>query len=57
MRHHTGEGEHLLTDTLSQPCDLPGHDRRTPHSVTPVRPVDPELAAHRDVLVIACTAR
>ncbi|MCX5048904.1 MULTISPECIES: 2OG-Fe dioxygenase family protein [unclassified Streptomyces] len=55
---HSDEGEHLLTVTLSEPGDLLlGDDRRTLHSVTPVRPVDPELAAHRDVLVIAYTAR
>ncbi|MFF9771629.1 2OG-Fe dioxygenase family protein [Streptomyces sp. NPDC014636] len=51
-------GEHAPTTTLSEPGDLlPGDDRRTPHSVTPVRPVDPALPAHRHVLVIACTAR
>jgi hypothetical protein len=55
---YTDEGEHLLTTTLSEPGDLLlGDDRRTLHSVTPVQPVDPELAAHRDVLVIAYTAR
>ncbi|MFF9676619.1 2OG-Fe dioxygenase family protein [Streptomyces eurythermus] len=36
---------------------LLGDDRRTLHSVTPVHPVDPALPAHRDVLVIAYTAR
>ncbi|MFC9911913.1 2OG-Fe dioxygenase family protein [Streptomyces sp. NPDC059862] len=51
-------GAHLLTTTLSEPGDLLlGDDRRTLHSVTPVRPVDPGLPAHRDVLVIAYTAR
>ncbi|WP_262387202.1 2OG-Fe dioxygenase family protein [Streptomyces sp. TRM49041] len=55
---YADDGAHLLTTTLSQPGDLLlGDDRRTLHSVTPVRPVDPGLAAHRDVLVIACTAR
>ncbi|MCX5384378.1 2OG-Fe dioxygenase family protein [Streptomyces sp. NBC_00083] len=54
---YTDEGEHLLTTTLSEPGDLLlGDDRRTLHSVTPVRPVDAGLAAHRDVLVIAYTA-
>ncbi|RFU83247.1 hypothetical protein DY218_28700 [Streptomyces triticagri] len=55
---YTEEGEHLLTTTLSEPGDLLlGDDRRTLHSVTPVQPVDPERTAHRDVLVIAYTAR
>ncbi|MFD4526776.1 2OG-Fe dioxygenase family protein [Streptomyces sp. NPDC058470] len=55
---YTDEGEHLLTTTLSEAGDLLlGDDRRTLHSVTPVQPVDPERAAHRDVLVIAYTAR
>ncbi|UXY28701.1 2OG-Fe dioxygenase family protein [Streptomyces sp. HUAS TT20] len=55
---YTDEGEHLMTTTLSQAGDiLLGDDRRTLHSVTPVKPVDPDLAAHRDVLVIAYTAR
>ncbi|MCX5421490.1 2OG-Fe dioxygenase family protein [Streptomyces sp. NBC_00078] len=55
---YSDEGEHLLTVTLSEPGDLLlGDDRRTLHSVTPVQPLDPELAAHRDVLVIAYTAR
>ncbi|MBG0854761.1 2OG-Fe dioxygenase family protein [Streptomyces spinoverrucosus] len=50
--------EHLLTTTLSEPGDLLlGDDRRTLHSVTPVRPVDAARPAHRDVLVIAYTAR
>ncbi|MEV3990596.1 2OG-Fe dioxygenase family protein [Streptomyces sp. NPDC049837] len=55
---YTDEGEHLLTTTLSEPGDLLlGDDRRTLHSVTPVQPANPALAAHRDVLVIAYTAR
>ncbi|QGV79466.1 2OG-Fe dioxygenase family protein [Streptomyces ficellus] len=55
---YTDAGEHLLTTTLSEPGDLLlGDDRRTLHSVTPVQPADPALAAHRDVLVIAYTAR
>ncbi|MEU3373164.1 2OG-Fe dioxygenase family protein [Streptomyces sp. NPDC006660] len=55
---YTDEGEHLLTTTLSEPGDLLlGDDRRTLHSVTPVTPVDSALPAHRDVLVIAYTAR
>ncbi|MBL1082178.1 2OG-Fe dioxygenase family protein [Streptomyces actinomycinicus] len=54
---YTDAGGHLLTTTLSEPGDLLlGDDRRTLHSVTPVRPVDPALPAHRDVLVIAYTA-
>ncbi|MFJ3304917.1 2OG-Fe dioxygenase family protein [Streptomyces sp. NPDC086549] len=55
---YADSGARLLTTTLSEPGDLLlGDDRRTLHSVTPVRPVDPELPAHRDVLVIAYTAR
>jgi hypothetical protein len=55
---YANDGAHLLTTTLSEPGDLLlGDDRRTLHSVTPVRPADPDLPAHRDVLVIAYTAR
>ncbi|WP_435846967.1 2OG-Fe dioxygenase family protein [Streptomyces eurythermus] len=55
---YADSGAHLLTTTLSEPGDLLlGDDRRTLHSVTPVHPVDPALPAHRDVLVIAYTAR
>ncbi|MFI5759465.1 2OG-Fe dioxygenase family protein [Streptomyces sp. NPDC051563] len=55
---YTDAGEHLLTTTLTEPGDLLlGDDRRTLHSVTGLRPVDPQAAAHRDVLVIAYTAR
>ncbi|MFE6053967.1 2OG-Fe dioxygenase family protein [Kitasatospora sp. NPDC056446] len=55
---YTDAGEHLLTTTLARPGDLLlGDDRRTLHSVTPVHPVDRSAAAHRDVLVIAYTAR
>ncbi|MEU8683760.1 2OG-Fe dioxygenase family protein [Streptomyces sp. NPDC048611] len=51
-------GEELLTTTLTHPGDLlVGDDRRTLHSVTPVRPVDATAPAHRDVLVVAFTAR
>lgn len=55
---YTEDGEHLLTTTLTRPGDLLlGDDRRTLHSVTAVQPVDRSVAAHRDVLVIAYTAR
>ncbi|WP_245984663.1 2OG-Fe dioxygenase family protein [Streptomyces tateyamensis] len=55
---YTDEDEHLLTVTLTEPGDLLlGDDARTTHSVTPVRPVDGSAPAHRDVLVIAYTAR
>ncbi|MFJ8828030.1 2OG-Fe dioxygenase family protein [Streptomyces sp. NPDC102467] len=55
---HTDDGEHLLTTTLTVPGDLLlGDDRRTLHSVTPVRPLDATAPAHRDVLVMAYTAR
>lgn len=55
---YTDAGEHLLTTTLTEPGDLLlGDDRRTLHSVTGLQPVDPLSASHRDVLVIAYTAR
>ncbi|MEU7720815.1 2OG-Fe dioxygenase family protein [Streptomyces tibetensis] len=55
---YSDDGTHLLTTTLSTPGDLLlGDDRRTLHSVTPVHPVDATEPAHRDVLVMAYTAR
>ena len=49
----TPDGERLLATTLSEPgALLLGDDRRTLHSVSPVRPVDPARPAHRDVLVV-----
>lgn len=52
----TPDGERLLTTTLSEPgALLLGDDRRTLHSVSPVRPVDPARPAHRDVLVVTFT--
>ncbi|WP_328742808.1 2OG-Fe dioxygenase family protein [Streptomyces caniferus] len=54
----TDSGEELLTTTLTSPGDLLlGDDRRTLHSVTPLHPVDTTAPAHRDVLVVAFTAR
>ncbi|MFJ2607494.1 2OG-Fe dioxygenase family protein [Streptomyces sp. NPDC087425] len=55
---YTNDGDLLETVTLTDPGDLLlGDDRRTLHSVTPVHPVDATAPAHRDVLVIAYTAR
>ncbi|MGI5260383.1 2OG-Fe dioxygenase family protein [Streptomyces angustmyceticus] len=54
----TDSGEELLTTTLTDPGELLlGDDRRTLHSVTPLHPVDATAPAHRDVLVVAFTAR
>ncbi len=48
------DGTLLLTTTLSEPgALLLGDDRRTLHSVSPVRPVDRSRPAYRDVLVMA----
>jgi hypothetical protein len=47
------DGTLLLTTTLSESGDLLlGDDRRTLHSVSPVRPVDRRRPAYRDVLVM-----
>lgn len=46
-------GRPLLTTTLSEPGTLLlGDDRRTLHSVSPIRPSDPSHPAYRDVLVV-----
>ncbi len=50
------DGRLLLTTTLSTPgALLLGDDRRTLHSVSPVRPVDRSRPAYRDVLVVTFT--
>jgi hypothetical protein len=50
------DGRLLLTTTLREPGDLLlGDDRRTLHSVSPVRPVDRSRPAYRDVLVVTFT--
>lgn len=55
---YADDGEHLVTTTLSEPGDiLLGDDRRTLHEVTTVRPEDIGRAGHRDVLIMAYTAR
>ncbi|TJZ57219.1 hypothetical protein FCH28_07200 [Streptomyces piniterrae] len=54
----TVEGDELVRGTLSSPGDLYlGDDRTTFHDVTPIHPVNAQEPAHRDVLVIAYTAR
>jgi hypothetical protein len=47
----------ILATTMSEPGTLlVGDDRRTWHSVSPVRPVDVDAPAVRDVLVVTFTA-
>lgn len=55
---YADDGEHLITTTLAEPGDiLLGDDRRTLHEVTTVRPEDLGEPGHRDVLIMAYTAR
>ena len=50
---HTAEGTLLGSFTLSHAFDAALlDDTRVYHGVTPVEPLDPSLAAHRDVLVV-----
>lgn len=47
------DGREILTTTLAEPATLlVGDDRRTWHGVDPIRPVDPQAPARRDVLVV-----
>jgi len=51
------DGREVLTTTLSEPGTLlVGDDRRTWHSVSPIRPVDEDAPAFRDVLVVTLAA-
>lgn len=51
------DGREILTTTMSEPGTLlVGDDRRTWHSVSPIRPVDMDAPAFRDVLVVTLTA-
>jgi hypothetical protein len=51
------DGREVLTTTLSEPGTLlVGDDRRTWHSVSPIRPVDMNAPALRDVLVVTLSA-
>ncbi|HEU0088628.1 MAG TPA: 2OG-Fe dioxygenase family protein [Pseudonocardiaceae bacterium] len=51
------DGREVLTTTLSEPGTLlVGDDRRTWHSVSPIRPVDMDAPAFRDVLVVTLSA-
>ncbi len=51
------DGREILTTVLTEPgALLVGDDRRTWHSVSPIRPVDPGAPARRDVLVVTLTA-
>lgn len=50
---HTADGELLGSFTLVHPLDAAlVDDARVFHGVTPVTPLDPDLPAHRDVLVV-----
>lgn len=52
------DGHPVVSATLRQPGTLLlGDDRRTRHSVSPVRPDDPGLPATRDVLVVTFAPR
>ena len=51
------DGREVFTTTLSEPGTLlVGDDRRTWHSVSPIRPVDMNAPALRDVLVVTLSA-
>jgi hypothetical protein len=51
------DGREVLTTILSEPGTLlVGDDRRTWHSVSPIRPVDMAAPAFRDVLVVTLSA-
>jgi len=51
------DGREVLMTTLSEPGTLlVGDDRRTWHSVSPIRPIDLDAPAFRDVLVVTLTA-
>jgi hypothetical protein len=52
---YTDDGEQRVSVTLEPGDQLLLSDRRMLHDVTPVRPVDPALAAHRDVLLVDFT--
>jgi len=50
---YDGEGRPLGSFTLTEPFDAAlVDDRRVSHGVTPVSPLDPSRAGHRDVLVV-----
>lgn len=55
---HAPDGALLGSFTLTEPLDAAWvDDARVMHGVTPVRPIDPEREAHRDVLVLTFRAR
>lgn len=50
---YEADGRHLLTATLTEPGTLlVNDDRRTLHQVSPIRPIDRNGLARRDVLVV-----
>lgn len=54
---HSPDGRPLGEFTLSRPFDAALiHDPRVFHGVTPVTPIDPSKASHRDVLVVTFRA-
>jgi len=55
---HALDGTTLGSFTLAEPLDAAlVDDHRVAHGVTPVRPLDPALPAHRDVLVVTFARR
>lgn len=55
---HAGNGSELGSFTLTAPLDAAlVDDSRVFHGVTAVTPLDPELPAHRDVLVVTLRAK
>ncbi len=55
---HAPDGRLLGSFTLTQPLDAAWvDDARVMHGVTPVRPIEPGRAAHRDVLVVTLRER
>ena len=47
------DGREAASFTLSAPCDaVLLDDRRVMHGVTPIRPINPAVPGHRDVLVL-----
>lgn len=53
---YSPDGDEILSATLREPASLlVSDDRGTLHGVSPIRPVDAALPAHRDVLVTTLT--
>lgn len=55
---YDGDGRETVATTLSEPSTLLlSDDRATWHAVSPIHPLDPRRAGHRDVLVTTLAAR